>query len=289
MNDWENLRVLLAVLESGSLGGAAQRLSVSPATVGRRLTALDDELGTVVVERGPGGVRITEAGQAMLAALRDAERALTRARQLASNRDVGGLVRVASLRSTAADLICPHLPDFYASHPDIQIQLMVSHEVVNLGRGDADIAIRSLRPTQQNLVMKQLPTPPIVPMIAASILRRHGNGSVDVRDLPWVAWPEDANIMEVRWFQQHVPKAQIVLRVDDLHAQARACQAGVGATLLPASLRGIYSGIRIIPGAPEGFTLPLWLVSPEAVRSLPRVAAVWSFIDGLFDRLFRHQ
>ena len=281
MEDWNNLRVLLAVVASESLGEAANRLQVSAATVSRRLAALEEELGIVLVERGPGRFGVTEAARAMVDPLRHAEQfladALLRGR---SASEEGGVVRVAALPSIGADLICPHLPGLYATHPEIRIDLILDHRVVNLGRGDADVAIRSARPEQGNLVMRRVGTAPMRPYASRHLLERRGP---DLMRLPWIAWPENLNIEEVRWFAAHVPQARVVLRVDALHAQARAAEAGVGAVLLSDPVARIYRDLVPVPGAPDGYHSTLWIASPEAVRHLPRVDTVWQFLLGLME------
>ncbi|MBX2801271.1 MAG: LysR family transcriptional regulator [Myxococcales bacterium] len=284
MDDWNNVRVLLAVIEAGSLTGAAEALGISTATVSRRLAAAEASLGTVLVERGPAGFRVTPVAAALVAPLRDAEQSLARAVQLArSGAGTQGVVTVAALPSVGSDVICPHLPRLYAAHPDIVVQLALHYRVVNLGRGDADIAVRSARPTQENLVMMRLATAPFRAFAATSLVERMGSDIAS--DLPWIGWPTHLDIDEQRWFAEHVPEDRVVLRVDQLHAQIRACQAGVGAALLSVPAARAYGGMVPVRGVPDGSSQPLWMAAPTAVRDLPRVDAVWHFIAETFEEL----
>lgn len=279
MEDWNNIRVLLAVVRHGSMTKAADVLGVSTATVSRRLSSAEEALDQVLVERAPSGLVLTEAAKAMLPWLTEADAALGRAVQASKAMGDGasGVVKVAALPSLAADVICPALPRFYDEHPEIRIELMLDHRVVNLGRGDADIAIRSMRPNQENLVCRRVATYTTRPWVASSLLQRVGP---DLETLPWVTWPP-MNILEVRWFDEHVPNARVALVVDDMHALARACEAGVGAALMADPMATRYHGLVPVPDGPDGYESVLWMASPEAVRPLPRVEAVWRFAESL--------
>lgn len=280
MDDWNNIRVLLAVLEAGSVNGAAERLGVSSATVSRRLVAAEEALGQVLVERGPQGLRPTATALAMVAPLREAEAAVTRAVHLSQLHEgpPTGVVRVAALPSLAADVVCPALPDFYEQFPEICVRLMLDYRVVNLGRGDADIAIRSARPTQENLVARRVATVPSRPFVSRRLLEQFGP---DPEALPWIAWPEQLDVGEARWFGEHAPRARVVLVADNVHAQARACEAGVGVAILADEMARHYDDLVAVPGATTGYDQELWLVATEASRGLPRVDAVWNFLSGL--------
>ena len=279
MEDWNNIRVVLAVLEHRTMSDAASILGVSTATVSRRLAAAEASLGQALVERTPSGLQPTDAAKAMIPWLAEADAALGRAVQAsqAHGDGIAGLVRVAALPSLAADVICPQLPRLLADHPELQVQLMLDHRVVNLGRGDADIAIRSARPAQENLVSQRIATLPTRPFVAQSLLQRVG---ANLDTLPWVAWPS-MNIAEVRWFETHAPHARVVLVVDDMHAQARACEAGVGAAIMAEPMARQYHGLVPVPGAPEGYESPLWMATTETARAIPRVQVVWAFLQQL--------
>ncbi|MEO0605934.1 MAG: LysR family transcriptional regulator [Myxococcota bacterium] len=280
MDDWNNLRVLMAIIETGSVGAAAERLGVSAATVSRRLTATEEALGLVLVERRPRGLVATPAARAMVAPLREAEAALARAVQVSQAHEgtVAGPVRVAALPSLAADVICPALPRFAEQYPEVRIELMLDYRVVNLGRGDADIAVRSARPTQENLVARRITTLSSHPHAARTLLDRLGS---DLADLPWIAWPERLGVGEERWFREHAPGAKVALVADDIHAQARACEAGLGVAILADAMGRRYRDVVPVPGAPEGYAQELWLAATEASRMLPRVDAVWRFLESL--------
>ena len=149
--------------------------------------------------------------------------------------------------------------------------------------GDADIAIRGARPTQENLVAQRLSATSGVPLAARSLLERAGTDRFDA--LPWIGWPKGLPIAEAQWIEQHVPEERIVLRIDDLHTQARAAESGAGVFLASTEIAWCYRDLVPLQSAPPGPMNALWLAAPAALRQVPRVAAVWDFLIDGFSKL----
>lgn len=280
MNDWNQLRIALAVIESGAIGPAAVRLGVSAATVSRNLAALERDLGQPILDRTPGRVQITPFGQRIAPSLHAAERALVEVGRAAARRDeaLAGPVRLATMPMLATLFVIPEIPAFRSDYPDVVLELMLHHQVVNLGRGDADLALRGARPTQENLLAKCVRRSPMQAWAAPSLLAAHP----EPHTLPWLAWPASTDVLEFRWLNQLIPSEKVVLRVDDPHAHAAACQAGIGATLLTAEAATLHDLVRV-PGVADGPLAELWLVMPEALRGVPRMDAVWNWISARFE------
>src|SRR5919109_1563654 len=123
MLDVRRLRVLQAVAEEGSFSAAADALSFTQSAVSQQIAALERETGTTLVQRGPGGLRLTEAGSALvahtdavLARLADAERELA---AIAGLR--GGRVRLASFPTAGATLVTQAISLFSKRHPEVEL------------------------------------------------------------------------------------------------------------------------------------------------------------------------
>lgn len=280
MPDWNHLRIALAVIETGGIGGAAARLGVSAATVSRNLAALESDLGQPILDRTPGRVQITPFGERIVDSLRSAERALADVGRAADQgrEQVVGTVRLATMPMLATLFIVPEIPAFRRTYPELTLELMLHHQVVNLGRGDADLALRGARPTQENLRARCLSRSPMCAWAAPSLLAAHP----DLTTLPWVGWPSSTDVLELRWLDQLVPNDRVVLRVDDPHTHVAACEAGIGATILTAEAAQLH-GLSRVPGFDDGPNAELWLVMPEALRGVPRMDAVWDWISGRFE------
>ncbi len=190
-----------------------------------------------------------------------------------------GVVKIATMPMLGADFLVPALPQFYKTFPGIRVDLSLHYAVANLARGDADIAIRTARPTQQNLIMKRLASEPLRAWASGELLAR--GGSPDA--LPWIGWPQALDLME-QWLGSALSERNVVLRVDDAHAQARACEAGLGVAVLTESAAALYEELHPVPGIGDGPTSPLWIVRPDSLVGVPRVDAVWDWIIAAFDR-----
>lgn len=123
MANWENLRLFLAVAQTGTLSGAARQLGVDHATVGRRLAALEAELQTPLVERLPRACRLTAAGVriAELAAIME-NAAIAAERQGKSQQaSLQGQVTLNASPVLTTHFIAPRLAHFHAAYPGIQL------------------------------------------------------------------------------------------------------------------------------------------------------------------------
>lgn len=104
--DWNQMRALLATVEAGSLSAAARRLGLTQPTLGRQVAALEEDLGIAVFERVGRRLILTEAGQRLVADLREMGAAADRVAMSAAaqSQSVEGVVRI-----TAADIYAGHV------------------------------------------------------------------------------------------------------------------------------------------------------------------------------------
>src|SRR3954454_12718379 len=145
MLDVRRLKVLREVAARGSFSAAAESLSFTQSAVSQQVAALERECGTKLLERGPRGVRLTDAGRALvdhadviLARIEDAEQELA---AIAGLR--GGRLRLATFQSAGATIVPRALGEFHRRYPDVELTVMLEeHDAPGtLARGDADLAI----------------------------------------------------------------------------------------------------------------------------------------------------
>src|SRR3954463_13634701 len=145
MLDVRRLRVLREVAARGSFSAAAESLSFTQSAVSQQVAALERECGAKLLERGPRGVRLTDAGRALvehadaiLARIEDAEEELA---AIAGLR--GGRLRIATFQSAGATLIPRAVGEFHRRHP--KVELTVKQEecvsVEMLTSGEVDVGL----------------------------------------------------------------------------------------------------------------------------------------------------
>jgi DNA-binding transcriptional LysR family regulator len=183
--EWDDFRNFLAVARSGSLSGAARALDTSAATVGRRIAALEKRLAARLFDRGQTGYALTESGEAIRLKAEEVEEAVLALERAALGRDLraGGKVRLATAEDIASFVIAPMLAQFHRTYPHIVVEMVASWDVVNLTRREADIALRTARPTQGDFVVRHVGVW-IAPSMCREAMRRHGSSTSSGEILP---------------------------------------------------------------------------------------------------------
>ncbi|MEZ4268505.1 MAG: LysR family transcriptional regulator [Myxococcota bacterium] len=156
--DWNRARAFLATAREGSFSGAARALGVAQPTVGRQVAALEAELGVVLFERVARGLELTAAGLELAEHVGDMADAATRVSLTAAGRSTSleGIVRITASEVISAYLLPPIVARVRSAHPGIELELVASNEVRDLRRREADIAVRSFRPRDPELVARKL-------------------------------------------------------------------------------------------------------------------------------------
>lgn len=155
--DWNQMRALLTTVEAGSLSAAAKRLGLTQPTLGRQVAALEESLGLAIFERVGRNLVLTEAGQRLVADLREmgaaAERVALSA--AAQSQSVEGVVRITTADIYAGHVLPPLLEKIRREAPGIIVQVLAVGQISDLLRREADIAIRHVRPDQDGLIARR--------------------------------------------------------------------------------------------------------------------------------------
>lgn len=246
--DTEALRTFIEVHRAGGVTRAAATLHRSQPTVSRRLALLERDLGVPLFERVPGGVALSQAGEALLpfaetalAALDDAEAAVQAVRS-----EVGGPVAIALVGTLASTSLTSVLRGVARRYPKLEVVLRTatSHEVSALvRRADVTLGLRYGDDPAPELHCEKLLDERLV-AVAATDHRLAGTRCASLRALAaerWITYPEVAGRPEasLAYVRRALDSAGVdearILRVDSLTAQKRLVEAGFGIALLPES------------------------------------------------------
>ena len=275
----------MALCRARTLGEAARDLGVDQSPVSRRLVTLEETVAASLFDRGRGGVVATEAAEALLPIAEEIEHDMARFAGAAESleRDVSGVVRVACPPDAAEVLIAPHLPALLARHPGLQLDLQAGEGVVDVARRVADIGLRTVRPETGDLIVRTLPPVDWVLATTPQLTRKLGTLQA-WHEVPWVTFGDRfAHVPAAQWVREHGQVAPIV-RSDSLRLQIAVVCEGLGAALLPARSVAHYGLVPVRVGAKLRRSMTRWprddlfLVTHRALRSVPRVAAVWDFL-----------
>ncbi|MGX9415961.1 LysR family transcriptional regulator [Vibrio sp. WJH972] len=156
--DWNRTRAFLVTAEEGTLSAAAKALGMTQPTLSRQILALESEIGVSLFERSGHRLVLTSSGVELLNVARDMGEAASRFSMIAKghSEDIEGTVVISVCELDATYRMPPILAKLRVAEPKITIEVLVTNDVSDLKRREADIAIRNVKPTQPNLIARKL-------------------------------------------------------------------------------------------------------------------------------------
>lgn len=281
--DWTLMRSFLAVIERGSLLGAARALGSSQPTVGRHVAQLEHELGVALFERTGRRLVATRAAHAIAghaAAMGRSADSIGRALASASAK-LEGVVRI-SASQVAAHCLLPHLvARLQRAEPGIEIEIVATNAISNLLRREADIAVRMVRPAQASLVARRICAIEIGTYAAESYLERRGTprSPAELLTHDLVGFDTDETI--VRGFArlgQAIGRARFRVRSDDHLVAWRAVCAGAGIGFGAVYVAHGEPGIRRLLPDLALPPLTMWLAVHREIRASAIIRRTFDFL-----------
>ncbi len=281
--DWALVHSFVAVLDAGSLMGAARKLGAQQPTLSRHITELERQLGAPLFERTGRGVTPTAAGLAIAEAARQMEAGADQlARTLVGQRNATtGTVRITTSQVAATWLLPDVLAGFQQAEPGIQIELVASNQISNLLRREADIAVRMVRPEQGSLVARKLADLPIVAAAHASYLARAGTPRqpADLLQHVLIGYDRDETIergMARMGFA--LARERFTMRTDDQVAYGQLIAAGAGIGFVAQYNIRHWPGVQALLPELQIPPLPCWLAVHREIRSSKVVRRVYDYL-----------
>jgi len=241
---------------------------------------------TSLFDRNHEGISATKAAEDLLPMAEEMEEAMLRFAHAVDGleREVSGLVRIACPPDVANVLIAPLLRELLTLHPALRVEIAPGEAVMDLTRREADLALRTLRPAQGDLVVTRLTCVRWV-LVASPELARELGSLRSWSDAPWVGWGARLSTLgPAKWLEKHAKGLEPVVRSDSLMVQIAAVSAGVGVSLVPEPSAHHY-GLVPVKLAPslraDAANWPadeLFLVTLRALRDVPRVRALWDLL-----------
>ena len=273
--DWDQVRVFLAAERAGSLRGASDQLGVNHATVSRAIQGLEVTLGARLFDRSSGGLVLTQPGEMLLSHAEAMERqTISLRRQMAGlDDDPSGVVRVSVPPSFVNALIQIIMPGFSEAYPEIDIQLIATNRLSNLGRLEADVSIRSAFEVDDDVVGRRVLRYVVGAFATPDYLAKHPDLEIgDGTGATWVGWGEARDWVKDSPF----PKATARHRFPEVFMQIEGAVQGLGMVYIPAFLGDADPRLVRIPGVPVKPNRSIWILLHSDLRKTARVRA---FVD----------
>ncbi len=275
--NWDNLRYVLMVAEKGSIAAAARELGVNRTTVLRRINRFQDNLNCRIFERGDSGYILTPEAEKMIDAAREVEDTLFNMQRQIAGRELRleGELRVTTTDTLIVSLIGPYLASFHRKHPHIVVNVVMTNNILDLSRRDADVAVRPTKSPEGNLVGRRLAD--IEFAIYASAEYLSGSHADSLNEHSWIGFETELqSTLPGKWLDANISADQICLRGDSFIALRVASENGMGLSLLPHYLGDSSRNLQRLPVVIDELNTGLWLVThPDLIRS----AKVHAFMD----------
>ena len=285
--NWEDVRLFLALARSGSARATAAEEGVSHSTVTRRVDLLESDLGVRLFDRDVRGYRLTGAGETMLSSTVRAEDALLTAERQLQGRDaqLTGEIRLTTSNIIATHLIMDDLVEFTRQYPDIELNVLISFDLFNLSRREADVAVRMLRLNSnppEDLVGRKLVTIKSCYYASDAYLAENAPRSAN-STARWIGW-DDLERFPTWVKASPFPNLPVYGKLNDVMLQAEAARRGMGLTVLPCFFGDSVEGLRRIPDCEPYLSFDLWMLSHPDLRDAARMRTFRAFAAEAIDR-----
>jgi DNA-binding transcriptional LysR family regulator len=292
--DFNDTLMFVKVVEKGSFTAAALALGVPKATLSRKITELEQRLGTRLLKRTTRKLGLTEAGTLYYERSARIAQDLSEAESAVSqlNSAPRGWLRFTAPYSLGSDAITPLLPEFMARYPDVRLDMHLTNDKVDLVATDMDLAIRVGNLPDSTLSARKLATLQMHVYASPDYLARHGEPlqPADLEHHRALAFSQQRHNGRYMWDlydgerRVDVPVSPVLV-ANDPPSLFNALVSGVGLSLLPDSFGKVavkQGRLRTLLAPWTGPTRELNAVFPPGRMHTPKVRA---FVDFLSEHL----
>jgi len=281
--DWNRARAFLVTAEEGSLSAAARALGMTQPTLSRQVDALEDELSLILFERAGRGLILTPNGLELLEHVRGMGEAASRLSRAASGQSqtIEGSICIAASEVYSAFLLPPIIEKLRQEYPGISIEIVASNTSSDLLRREADIAIRHVASSQQDLIAKKIRDDEAYFYATHDYRAMVGNPQTvaDLQNADFLAFANNepmVNMLGVLGVD--VTKNNFPIVCDNHIVQWQLVKQGVGIGGISQIIGDAEPSVcRIVPDMGP-IVIPMWLVTHRELNKSKRVRTVFDFL-----------
>ncbi len=284
--EWDDLRLLVALADEGSLRRAAARAGVSSATVLRRVAALEAACKGRLLDRGPDGATPTLLGEQVIDIARSMQAPVTELEHLvAERRGERAFVSVSVTQGLGVNWLVPQFKAFQDDHPLIGIDFRISNTVADILRFDSDLAIQMTPPTAADVVAVKLGRMHFELFASETYLKAHGRpvSREALRKHRLIEqWDGHVSNGHLSNLLGPVRPIQIVAKVHGSCGAISAIENGIGIGVLPNY--SVAFGNKVVPlELPVTAYRDIWLTYRRETRQSPAVEQTIHWLKAIFD------
>ncbi|MDR6815742.1 DNA-binding transcriptional LysR family regulator [Neorhizobium sp. 2083] len=285
--NWDDVRMFLAVARTGQILAASRRLGVNHATLGRRVTALEEDLRTRLLIRRTNGCELTAEGEVFFRAAERMETEMLAAQASTGRIDtaIAGTVRIGAPDGFGVSFLASRLGRLTRRHPELKLQLVPVPRSFSLSQREADIAITIERPEQGRLVSSKLTDYTLGLYASGTYLDEAGTpGTVEaLKSHPRIGYVEDLIFSPSLNFTGEVMRDwDASFEISSAIGQTEAVRSGAGIGILHDYVARQYPElVRVLPETV--IRRSYWTTYHETTRDLMRLRTVVEFLKELVE------
>ena len=273
---WDDLRVFLAVARQTRLMNAGRTLGLDPATVGRRVSALEEALGAKLFDRSPQGYALTDAGSSLLAHAQAMEsQASAAAEEIGGHSDLlSGTVRIGAPDGVSNYLLIDACDALSRDNPDLQVQVVALPRTFSLSKREADLAISVSPPTAGRLTVRKIADYRLHLYGRADLVEALGEVRAidDLREIRGIGYISDMIFdKELDYYALLGRENDPSLTSNSLIMQLRWCLRGVGIAILPDFVAREHAELRAILPEDIRLTRAFYLIRHQDDARVARI------------------
>ncbi len=281
--NWDDLKYFLAVARTGTLRGGAESIHANHTTLTRRLSVMEERVGTRLFDRSKQGLVLTQLGEDLMPHAERVEAEMTAASRVIVGRDAqpSGTVYITLPHGLAMTSLMDDFAAFADLYRDITLNMNFTNDIRDLTRREADVSLRVASEVTDDVVGRKL----VQMSQAAYCSRAYAERITDNggEGLHLIGWHEPEEATTADWVKKsHYPKAMLKHRVSELVPLITLAASGLGMAYLACNLGDRHPGLIRAPFQKPMPYRNIWLLLH---RDLKNTARVRLFVDFLAERV----
>jgi len=278
--DWNRARAFLVTAEEGSLSAAARQLGMTQPTLGRQVTALEQELNIVLFERVGTGLVLTPSGLELLEHVRTMGEAANRFSLIASgqSQNIEGNISISASEVLSAFWLPAIIAKLRRQEPKITIELVVTNDTSDLRLREADIAIRNFRPNQPELIAKKIDDVSVRLYASSQYLKTIGTPG-DLSQAEFISF--DGTGMIINYLNErglNLTKKNFPIVTENYITHWELVKQGLGIGIMPEDIGESEPLVEQVNPELAPISFPIWLTTHRELNTSRRVRTVYDLL-----------
>lgn len=281
--DWNKAKAFLATAQHGSLSAAARILGTTQPTLGRQVSALEQELQVVLFERAGQGLVLTPSGQELLRQVEAMAEAANQVSLIASgqSQQLEGSVSISASEVHAYFWLPSIIAELRRLEPKIEIEIIATNNVSDLRRREADIALRNFRPTELELITKKVKDAHARLYATKAYLASLSEGQRygDLSEAAFIGFDQSGMLIKgLNALGLNLCRDNFPIQTESYLTHWQLVKQGLGIGVMPEDIADAEVLVEQVNPQLAPIEFPVWLTTHRELHTSRRVRKVFDFL-----------